>query len=314
MLSRFVLNRTSQIVGRNFVQPLTRPSTFNFTGRTFKTFNSIPKNNNTLTLITKRTFKATSVAPTEAKYSLNYLIGGAAALGLVGIGAFNYLASDDNTPSYVQARIRNTYLYLGGSLAFTAAAARAFFNSGLAYRMAAMNPWLLFGLSFAGIIGTSTLTQMIPYDNVIPKHLALGSFCCAVAASLCPLVAVGGNILLQAAAATGTIVGSLSFVSAIAPEGTFSGFSSVLTIGLGAVLAASLGTIAFPASGLLYGIAVYGGTAVFSLFVLFDTQKILERSKYSAQYDPINNCLGIYMSTINIFINMVNILQNNKRK
>ena len=298
-----------------FVQPLTRPSTFSLTGRTFRTFKNIPpKNNLTTALVPKRAFNAASVAPTGAKYSINYLIGGAAALGLVGLGALNYLNDDSNSPSYVQARIRNTYLYLGGSLAVTAVAAKAFFNSGLAYRMAAMNPWLLFGVSFAGIIGTNMITHMIPYEDTIPKHLALGAFCCAVAASLCPVVAVGGELLLQAAAATGTIVGSLSFVSAISPEGTYSGLSSYLSIGLGAVIAASLGTIAFPASGLLYGLAVYGGTAVFSIFVLFDTQKILENSKYSPKYDPINNCLGIYMSTINIFINMVNILSNNRKK
>ena len=96
MLSRFALNRTSQIVGRSFVQPLTKPSTFNITSRTFKTVKNIP-NKNLLTTIPKRSFNA-NVSPVAGKYSLNYLIGGAAALGLVGIGAFNYLTVDDNTP------------------------------------------------------------------------------------------------------------------------------------------------------------------------------------------------------------------------
>ena len=100
MFTRFAsLNRTSQLVGRSFVQPLTRPTTFNLTGRTFRTFKNIPpKTNLTTALVPKRAFNAASVAPAGAKYSLNYLIGGAAALGLVGLGVVNYLNDDSNTP------------------------------------------------------------------------------------------------------------------------------------------------------------------------------------------------------------------------
>jgi FtsH-binding integral membrane protein len=312
MISKLALNRTSQFVGRSFfVQPL-RGQTLNIATRTFKTVNNIPNKKNLVSTISKRGVQ-TEVVP-KTQYSLNYIVGGAAALGLVGIGVYNLLSSSDESPSFVQARVRSTYMYLGGSLAATAIVARSFFNSGLAQKMLSMHPLALFGLSFVGIIGTSTLVQVIPYENTIPKHLALGAFCGTVAASICPIVAVGGNILLQAAAATGTIVGSLSFVSAMAPEGTFSGLSGPLSIGFGAILAASVGTFFFPASGILYNIVVYGGTALFSAFVLFDTQKMLERSKYSANYDPINNCIGIYMSTINIFLNMVRILSNSNKK
>merc|ERR1711879_74868 len=98
------------------------------------------------------------------------------------------------------------------------------------------------------------------------------------------------------------IVGSLSLVGAAAPEGTFSGMTGPLTIGLGCLLAASVGTMAFPAVGILQNIVVYGGTALFGFFVLHDTQKVIERAKYSQRFDPINNCMGIYMDTINIFI------------
>lgn len=210
--------------------------------------------------------------------------------------------------------MRYTYLYLAGSLGATAAVARGFFQSGLAYRMQTMNPWVVFGVSLAAMIGTQVITRAIPYENTIPKHLGLGAFCTVMGATLCPMVAVGGQILLQAAVATGTIVGSLSLVGAAAPEGTFSGIGGPLTIGLGCVLAASLGTMVFPASGLLANIVVYGGTGIFGLFVLHDTQRALEQAKYSPTYDPINNCLGIYMDTINIFINMVTILSGGNRR
>jgi len=211
--------------------------------------------------------------------------------------------------------MRYTYLYLGASLGFTAVVARTLFQSGFAARIAQVNPWVAFGVSFVGLIGANAVTRMIPFENSIPKHLALGTFCTIMGATLCPLVAVGGTILTQAAFATGTIVGSLSFVGATAPEGTFTGLTGPLTIGLGCLMAASIGTMIFPTVGILHNVIVYGGTALFGLFVLHDTQHALERAKYSSEFDPINNCLGIYMDTINIFINMVNILAGgNKRR
>jgi len=133
-------------------------------------------------------------------------------------------------------------------------------------------------------------------------------------ASVCPLVAVGGPLLMQAAAATGAIVGSLAMVGAAAPEGSFQGLTGPLTIGLGCLLAASVGTMIFPGVGLLQNIVVYGGTGLFGLFVMADSRRIMENARYAPTYDPINNCVGIYVSTMNIFINMVTILSGNRRK
>eukprot|EP00012_Vannella_robusta_P006472 CAMPEP_0206193150 /NCGR_PEP_ID=MMETSP0166-20121206/6396_1 /ASSEMBLY_ACC=CAM_ASM_000260 /TAXON_ID=95228 /ORGANISM="Vannella robusta, Strain DIVA3 518/3/11/1/6" /LENGTH=217 /DNA_ID=CAMNT_0053609809 /DNA_START=473 /DNA_END=1126 /DNA_ORIENTATION=+ len=215
---------------------------------------------------------------------------------------------------YARTRIRYTYLYLAGSLGITAVTARTLFQSGFALRIAQTNPWLVFGVSFVGLIGSSMLTRAIPYENTIPKHLAWGTFCGIMGASVCPMVAVGGTILMQAAAATGTIVGSLSLVGAAAPEGTFSGMTGPLTVGLGCLLAASVGTMVFPTVGLLHNLVVYGGTGLFGLFVLHDTQRVMEQAKYQQKFDPISNCIGIYIDTMNIFINMVSILSSNHRR
>jgi FtsH-binding integral membrane protein len=47
--------------------------------------------------------------------------------------------------------------------------------------------------------------------------------------------------------------------------------------------------------------------------MLYDTQKIIYRAEnhpvYGAgKYDPINNCIGIYANTLNIFIRIAQIL------
>lgn len=64
-------------------------------------------------------------------------------------------------------------------------------------------------------------------------------------------------------------------------------------------------------------IAVYGGVVLFSALMLYQTQSIVaqcERLPQHMNYDPISASIGIYMSTINLFVRILNILANGKRK
>lgn len=67
------------------------------------------------------------------------------------------------------------------------------------------------------------------------------------------------------------------------------------------------------AGATLYSVAIYGGLALFSMFLLYDTQKVIKRAEivpvYGVQkYDPINSMLGIYMDTLNIFMRVATML------
>ena len=97
----------------------------------------------------------------------------------------------------VRARINATYGYLAAGVGFTAAAATAMFRSGVAARMMMMNPWVLLGGSMVATIGSMMATMSIDYNNTIPKHLAWAVFNTAVAASLAPIGAVGGPIVVK---------------------------------------------------------------------------------------------------------------------
>ena len=60
--------------------------------------------------------------------------------------------------------------------------------------------------------------------------------------------------------------------------------------------------------------SIYGGLILFSMFLLYDTQKIVQKAENSLHFDPINESMGIYMDTINIFIRMASILAGGNRK
>ena len=90
-----------------------------------------------------------------------------------------------------------------------------------------------------------------------------------------------------------------------------------LAMGFGAVFMASIGSAFLPPTtalgASLYSISLYGGLVLFGGFMLYNTQKIVYRAERHPQYglqkfDPINNSIGIYVDTLNIFIRIAQIL------
>lgn len=99
------------------------------------------------------------------------LAGGAA----VGVGALCFyglgLGSGTNTlenshlwPQHVRSRVKDTYLYLGSSLAVTAASAIAVFRTPALVNLAARGGWMSFLVTGALMIGSGALTRSIPYQ------------------------------------------------------------------------------------------------------------------------------------------------------
>jgi len=256
----------------------------------------------------------------------------AGAAGAVGLGALvavglmqpaNYVPSSARAQiraysgpefaSMVRNRMMKTYGYVSAGLGITALSAVTLFSRGYAARLA-MYP-------IAGALGCMALTigcmiavQAIPQENVVPKHLAWVGFNGAMGFSLCPIVALGGVVLQQAAVVTGVIVGSLSAVAAVAPDGQFLSWGPYLGCGLGVMVAASIGSMFFPGSAMLQNVVLYGGLGLFGMYTCYDTQKMLYHAELDSSYDPINRGIGLYMDTINIFIRVAQIIAMNGRR
>merc|ERR1712217_511719 len=163
-------------------------------------------------------------------------------------------------------------------------------------------------------IGCMLVLQSIPQENVVPKHLAWVGFNGAMGLTLCPMVAMGGVVLQQAAVVTGIIVGSRSAVAACAPDDQFLSWGPYLGCGLGVMIAASFGSMFFPGSAMLHNVLLYGGLGLFGCYVCYDTQKIKYHCELDEHYDPINRGIGLYMDTINIFVRVAQILMMNQRR
>ncbi|XP_051769632.1 growth hormone-inducible transmembrane protein [Ctenopharyngodon idella] len=263
------------------------------------------------------------------------ILAGGAAVGLgalcyYGFGMSNEMGAIEKAviwPQYVKDRIHSTYMYFAGSVGLTALSAVAVSRTPALMGLMMRGSWLAIGATFAAMIGAGMLVRSISYENSpMPKHLAWALHAGVMGAVIAPLTLLGGPLMIRAAWYTAGIVGGLSTVAMCAPSEKFLSMGGPLAVGFGVVFASSLGSMFLPPTSAfgagLYSVAVYGGLVLFSMFLLYDTQKVIKRAEthplYGIQkYDPINACMGIYMDTLNIFIRLVMILANgggNRRK
>ncbi|EMP28744.1 Growth hormone-inducible transmembrane protein [Chelonia mydas] len=267
-----------------------------------------------------------------------WIVAGGAAVGLgalcyYGMGMSNEIGAIEKAviwPQYVKDRIRSTYMYFAGSVGLTALSAVAVSRSpalmSLMMRGSWLGRWILQSPARSeqsaqpggagGCMLFDSHSPRIGEDLGDPANS--GKWCYGCSGGSFDLV--GWSSADQSCPVnTAGIVGGLSTVAICAPSEKFLNMGGPLGVGLGLVIASSIGSVFLPPTSAfgagLYSVAVYGGLILFGMFLLYDTQKVIKRAETHpvsiygvAKYDPINSCLGIYMDTLNIFIRVATML------
>ncbi|CAK9830729.1 Growth hormone-inducible transmembrane protein [Anthophora retusa] len=216
-------------------------------------------------------------------------------------------------PQYVKDRIKTTYMYLGASVASSATAAVLCLRSPVLMDLVMRQGWLAMLVTIASVWGSGILVQSLPYtEGFGAKQIAWLIHTGTVGAILAPLYLFAGPLVLRAAWYTAGVVGGLSLVAVCAPNEKFLHIGGPLAIGLGIVFASSVGSMFLPPTSAvgsgLYAMSIYGGLILFSVLLLYDTQRIIKQAEtypvhehLARPYDPINNAISVYMDAVNIF-------------
>ena len=261
-------------------------------------------------------------------------VAGASLLGIGGLCYYGLGLSQQSGaveravlwPEFVRNRIRDTYMYFGGSLIATAGTAVAIFRNKTLFRMVSGNSMTAMIASIAALIGSSMICRSIEYKPGFgAKQISWLVHTAVVGAVIAPLAILGGPVMVRAAWLTAGIVGGLSTIAVCAPSDKFLNMGGPLAAGLGVVFMSSIASMFFPPTtnlGLgLYSVVMYGGLILFAAFLLYDTQKIIHKAETTPHpmyamkpYDPINASISIYMDTVNIFIRIAMMLTGSNQK
>ncbi|KIY52027.1 hypothetical protein FISHEDRAFT_36095 [Fistulina hepatica ATCC 64428] len=229
----------------------------------------------------------------------------------------------DSLSPVERSYLHETFRYVGGGLALTAIAARGLFTSGVAYRIMLANPWVVMGVGLAGSIGTMMGAMYTSPDNSVLKHAFWLGFQACQAATLSPLFfAFSPALMSRAALYTVGAVGSLSYIGATAKNNTYLYLGGPLLAGLTVVVLTSFAPMVLPLGvrslAVMENVSLYGGLAVFSGLVLYDTQKILHNARLvEAGYiprDAVKESISLELDFINLFIKILQLLAGNQNR
>lgn len=215
----------------------------------------------------------------------------------------------DHLEKPVKEHLKNVYSSL--SISLLLAAAGSYLN-------------LVFHIGIGGFLGAILsigLMMAILFTPHTPENLQkrfayLCGFAFLVGTSLGPLInvvaAIDASIVPTAFMATGLIFVCFTMASLMTNDRKFLYLGGLLMSGVSLLLFMSLVNI-FIGSRFVFEVELYLGLGIFCLFVLYDTQLIVEKARFGDR-DYIWHSLDLFMDFVSIFRRLMIILANKEEK
>lgn len=152
-----------------------------------------------------------------------------------------------------------------------------------------------------------------PPQNPTLKLALFFSFTVLEGMALAPLVAVtmAKGVLGTAIVLTGAVFFGFSAAAYLAPRASLLALQGPLFGMLMGMVAISILNLFYP-TVFAHSIILYGGLALFSLFVSVDTQAMIERARCGAG-DHVQDALQMFLHVVNIFVRIAQILGSANR-
>lgn len=178
-------------------------------------------------------------------------------------------------------------------------------------------------LGFGGLLGCVFGMWFVDPANVGLRRALLFGVGGFSGLSIAPLVgmaaAISPLIVLQAAIGTAAIFAGFSLAAMYARRGLFLMLGGPLMAGFILILFAGLGSAFLPMLGIgtpalwmaLHNINVYLGLLLFSVFISYDTQRMVESAR-NGTADVVSDATSMFLNCFNIFTRLLIILMGSR--
>jgi len=180
----------------------------------------------------------------------------------------------------------------------------------------AMAPAVAVAGLIGSLVGVIALAFMDRSRVTLRQNIFLG-VTGLMGASIGPLLAATApGVVFAAALGSMAIFGGFTLAALRAKRKSMLMLGGPLMGGMFFILAASLSSIFLPLLGVtspailgaLYNINLYGGLALFSLFIAYDTQAMIE-NYHAGDDDHVSPALNMFLNVFNIFIRLIQIFR-----
>mmetsp|Transcript_19355 Transcript_19355/g.57409 ORF Transcript_19355/g.57409 Transcript_19355/m.57409 type:complete len:259 (-) Transcript_19355:357-1133(-) len=168
-------------------------------------------------------------------------------------------------------------------------------------------------LTQIGAIGCMLALAWTPNTpaNLSKRLGCLGGFAFCQGAAIGPLISVALQLspaaLVTAFAATAAVFVSFSLSALVTKRRSFMYLGGYLASAMMAMLVLRLSGWIFGASALAYSVELYGGLLVFSAYILYDTQLIVERAS-AGEMDFTQHALLLFTDLFAVFVRILIIM------
>jgi Bax inhibitor 1 len=160
---------------------------------------------------------------------------------------------------------------------------------------------------FAGL-GCLLALQFMPPKNPQARVGLFLAFTTLEGMSIAPFVKMGAmkGVLGSALVLTGAVFAGFTAMALLAPRGKLLALGGPLFGMLLGMIVLSLFNMFYP-TYFAHSIILYGGLALFSIMIAYDTQAMIERAR-CGNGDHVSDATGLFLNMLNIFIRLLQIL------
>jgi FtsH-binding integral membrane protein len=219
----------------------------------------------------------------------------------------NTLLKTSALTSDVRTHLSKVYMALAGTTGFMAIGVYLSSQFNLM-----LSPWIFTLLGFGALmyIGFTEDTKA----NIPQRLAALFAFGLLQGFSLAPLILLAiefdPSIVFQAVVLTMIVFISFSLCAMFAERRSYLYLGGIFTAFFNMLFWSSLMNLFFRSS-FPFQLNLYGGLVIFSLYIIYDTQMIIEKRLLGSQ-DFIKHSLDLFLDLVAVFVRILILLMKNK--
>ncbi|CAI5514542.1 unnamed protein product [Closterium sp. Naga37s-1] len=211
------------------------------------------------------------------------------------------------TPS-IQSHLQKVYLTLALTLVVASLGAYAHVLWGLGGALSSI-------ASIAGVLWLNA-TPAVPANESFRFRLLLAiafSHGCSIGPLVDAVIQINPGLLVTAFVATAAIFLCFSGAALLAKRREYLYLGGFLASAVSTMLALRLASIFFGGSNAVFQIELYGGLLVFSGYIIYDTQVLLERAR-QGHCDHVVDALELLLDFVAVFVRILFILTRKEER